>query len=219
MLWLPSMLPLVLSATAAAAAAVPVNEPPPPADFDAPAKLRSGIVLGLTFGGGLFGASGYPNASSQIGDPRYYSASGLMGGTADSLLVMGAISDYLNFGFWLGGNSSTNGHWQSVAGGLGLRVELFPLIRLYPQLVGIGLFGSFGVGSGSLKSKEPDPVAEAQGVQSFLGAGAFYEFPFGHVLGGHFGVGPSLEYDAVWSQPFERHGAALAVRFVLYGGP
>jgi|CZKU01.1.fsa_nt_gi hypothetical protein len=213
------MVPLVLSATAAAAAAVPVDAPPPPADFDAPPKLRNGIVLGLALGGGVFGASGYPNASSQIGDPRFYSASGLMGGTSSSILLMGAISDYVNFGFWLGGNSSTNDHWQAAAGGGGIRVEIFPFVRLYPNLNGLAFFGSFGVGSGSLKSKEPDPVAEASGVQSYAGAGTFVEFPFGHVLGGHFAIGPSLEYDAVWSQPFERHGAVFNVRFVLYGGP
>jgi len=213
------MLPLVFAAVGAAAAAVPVNEPTAPSDFDTPAKVRSGIVLGLSFGGGLFGASGYPNQSSQIGDPRYYSATGLMAGSSDSLLIMGAISDYLNFGFWLGGNSSVNNHWQSTAGGGGIRVELFPFIRLYPRLMGLGLFGSFGIGGASMTSKEPNPAPEASGVQSFIGTGGFYEFSFGNFSGGHFGIGPSLEYDAVFSQPFERHGAVGSVRFVFYGGP
>ena len=212
------MLPLVLSATAAAAAAVPLDAPPPPPDLDAPAKVRSGIVLGLTFGGGLFGASGYPNASSQIGDPRFYSASGSMAGSGTQLLVMGAISDYLNFGFWAGGSGSTNAHWQSSGGGGGVRVELFPLIWLYPRLSGMGFFGQFGIGGASLKSNDPAGPA-ANGVQSFIGTGAFYEWSFGHLLGGHFGVGPSLEYDAIWSQPFERHGATASVRIVFYGGP
>jgi hypothetical protein len=213
------MVPLVLSATAAAATAVAVNAPPPSPDFDAPARLRSGIVLGLNYGTGLFGAKGYPNESSRIGDPNYYEASGLMLGTAFSLLVMGAISDYLNFGFWMGGNASENDHWKASAGGGGVRTELFPFARLYPNPAnGVAFFGSFGVGGASLTSKDPT-IPKASGVQSFLGAGVFWEFPFWNVLGGHFAIAPGLEYDAVWSQPFERHGAVFAVRIVFYGGP
>jgi hypothetical protein len=213
--------PPVLPATAAAAAAVPVGQDSMDSpELNQPAKVRTGIVLGLSLGGGLFGASGYPNASSQINDPRFYSSSGLLGGTADTILVMGAISDSVNFGFWFGGNTSDNGHWQSFAGGGGIRLEIFPLVTLYPTLKGLAVFGSFGIGSGNLRSKaEPDPAPEASGVSSFLGTGAFYEFGFGHFLGGHFGVGPSLEYDAMWSQPFERHGAVASLRLVFYGGP
>jgi hypothetical protein len=39
------------------------------------------------------------------------------------------------------------------------------------------------------------------------------------VLGGHFGVGPSLEYDAIFSRSFEQHGLVASARFVFYGGP
>ncbi|HEX3770302.1 MAG TPA: hypothetical protein VHV30_05535 [Polyangiaceae bacterium] len=226
MLWLLAMPitalpPPVLPATAAAAAAAPINRPDSAdsPELNEPAKVRSGLVLGLSLGGGAFGASGYPNSSSEINDPRFYSASGLVGGTSDSLLVMGAISDYVNFGFWFGGNATDNGHWRSTAFGAGVRLEIFPLIAVYPRLKGLAFFGAFGIGGGDLKSEEPDPAPEAKGVQSFLGTGAFYEFDFGHFLGGHFGAGPSLEYDAVWSQAFERHGAVASARVVFYGGP
>ena len=56
-------------------------------------------------------------------------------------------------------------------------------------------------------------------MQSYLGTGAFYEWSFGSLFGGHFGIGPSVEYDAIWSQPFERHGLVASARIVFYGGP
>jgi hypothetical protein len=212
------MVPLVLAATAAAAAAVPTDAPPVSPDQDAPAKLRSGIVMGLSLGGGLAGASGYPNSSSEIGDPKFYSASGWMTGTDTTLVVMGALADALNFGFWVGSASFSNSDWRSTGGGGGLRLELFPFVRALPRIAGLGLLGQFGIGGANLTSAHPGHT-EATGVQSFLGSGAFYEWSFGRFLGGHFGAGPSLEYDAMWSQPFERHGLVVNARIVFYGGP
>jgi hypothetical protein len=50
--------------------------------------------------------------------------------------------------------------------------------------------------------------------------GIFHEWSVGIMRGGaHIGVGPSLEYDAIWSQPFERHGLVGSVRLAFYGGP
>ena len=131
---------------------------------------------------------------------------------------MGALADYLNFGFWFGSGSFSNGDWHSTGGGGGLRVEAFPFVRLYPRLGGLGLLGQFGIGGANLTSSHPGHT-EASGVQSFLGTGVFYEWSFGRFLGGHFGAGPSLEYDAMWSQPFERHGLVANARIVFYGGP
>jgi hypothetical protein len=213
-----SMLPLVLAATSAAAAAVPVNAPPPSADLDLPSRIRSGLVVGLTLGGGIGGASGYPNSSSEIGNPAFYSASGFMGGTGGSFFVMGALADYLNFGFWFGTSTFGNSSWHSTGGGGGLRVEAFPFVRLFPSLSGLGLLGEFGVGSAKLTSSDP-AHPEANGTQSYIGAGAFYEWSFARLLGGHFAFGPSVEYDAIWSQPFERHGLIASARVVFYGGP
>jgi hypothetical protein len=193
-------------------ARLPTNTPP---DLDAPARLRSGLVVGLSLGGGIGGASGYPNAASDIGNPTFHSASGFMAGSSGTFFVMGALSDYLSFGFWLGSTMYRNADWRSNGGGGGLRVEVFPLAHLVP---GLGLLGNFGVGGASLQSTNP-ARPESNGTQSYLGAGAFYEWSFGHMFGGHFAVGPNLEYDAMWSRPFERHGLIASGRFVFYGGP
>jgi hypothetical protein len=212
------MLSFVLAATSAAAAAIPTGAMTSPSDLEAPNRLRSGLVVGLTVGAGVVGASGYPNDQTRIGDPAYYSASGWMLGAGESLFVMGALTDYLSFGFFYAHASSSNAHWRSSGDGGGLRVEAFPLVGLAPRWSGLGLFAQFGLGSGRLTSTTLG-LPNAEGTQSFIGTGVFHEWSFGHVLGGHFGAGPALEYDAIWSQPFERHGLVASARFVFYGGP
>src|SRR5690349_16552769 len=92
--------PLVPAATSAAAAAVPVGQSVTAVDLEAPHRLRKGIAVGLTLGVGPIGASGYPNDLSKIGDSNFYSASGWMVGNSESVMLMGALADYLSFGFW-----------------------------------------------------------------------------------------------------------------------
>ncbi|HEY4011850.1 MAG TPA: hypothetical protein VGM06_00820 [Polyangiaceae bacterium] len=213
------MLPFVLAAaTAAAAAAVPTGSTPTATDLDAPHRVRKGVMLGLSFGGGLVGASGYPNDVTRIGDPAYYSATGFMYGTSESVFVMGALTDYLSFGFWFTHATDANKSWTSTGDGGGLRVEAFPFAVLFPRLAGLGVAGQFGVGSGKLTSKTPG-LPNAAGTSSFAGAGVFYEWAFWELRHAHFAAGPALEYDAIWSQPFERHGLVASARLVFYGGP
>jgi hypothetical protein len=212
------MLSLLLAAsTAAAAAAVPTGPLASPNELEAPHRFRSGVAIGFAFGAGVVGASGYPNDSTKIGDANYYSASGWMLGTGETLLLMGALTDYLSFGFWYAHTSASNGDWRSSGDGGGLRVEVFPLVGFLPRFHGLGVLAQFGVGSGNLSAKAPG-LPPAEGTQSFVTTGVFHEWSFGHLLGGHFAAGPSLEYSAIWSLPFERHGLAATARLVFYGG-
>ena len=213
------MISLLLAATTSAtAAAIPGGGVlPSPNELEAPHRFRSGVALGFSLGAGLVGASGYPNDSSKIGEQSYYSASGWMLGTAQSLFVMGALSDYISVGFWYAHATAANGDWRSNGNGGGLRVEVFPFAGIQ-RFAGLGLLGQFGLGGGSLSAKQPG-YPEATGTQSFVLAGVFHEWSSGHVLGGHFAIGPSLEYGAIWSQSFERHGLTANARLVFYGGP
>ncbi len=215
------LVPLILAAqTQGAAAAVATGNEGAPVVTKLPSahEYRSGLVVGMSFGGGIGGASGYPNNSQQIGDPAYYSASGLMGGTYQQLWVLGAFSDYVSFGFWFGTDSLRNGDWRSTGNGIGFRLEAFPLVSLVPSLHNLAIFANLGVGTGKLTSVDPN-LPEANGTQSFGGIGIFHEWAFGHVLGGHFAAGPALEFDAIWSQPFEQHGLVASGRIAFYGGP
>ena len=213
------MLPLVLAApqNAAATVAVATGGEVSPVDVSAPPAVhRSGIAVGLTLGAGVGGASGYPNNSQEIGDPTMFSSSGWIPGGGVGVLAMGAIADYLNFGFWFSETAYRSSGKRANATGLGFRIEGFPLMTLYPRLDGLGVFAQFGIGIGRLETASRP---EAQGTQSTIGTGVFYEWPLGHFLGGHLGLGPSLEYDALWSQPFEEHGFLASGRVVFYGGP
>ena len=203
----------------AAAAAVPTGDSITPVnDLPRSHLYRSGLVVGLSFGAGLAGASGYPNNSSDIGNIADYSASGFMVGTYESVFLMGALSDYVSVGFWFGHGLFRNSNFYSNGDGGGLRLEAYPLVGLVPRLQGLGILAQFGVGAGDLVSKPPN-LPEAEGTQSFAGAGVFYEVAVGTMHGGaHIGIGPSLEYDAIWSRPFESHGLVGSLRLAFYTG-
>jgi hypothetical protein len=204
--------------TGAGATAVPTGDQTA-ASLPAPHTLRNGLVFGLSFGAGIGRGSGYPNDSSKIGDPSYYSSSGWMGGTGESLFVLGALTDYLSFGFFYQGAVYRSADFRSGGGGGGLRIEAFPLVVVYPRLAGLGVLAEFGIGTAGLDSRKDPSSPAAGGTQSFAGIGAFYEWPFGHLLGGHFAAGPAVEYDAIWTQPFDRSGLLASVRVAFYGGP
>jgi hypothetical protein len=178
---------------------------------------RSGLVVEVLVGAGVAGASGYPNNSDQIGDPNYYSSSNLLVGTGSALFVGGAFADYLNFGVWLGSQKFHSKDWRSTGGGGGFRLEVFPLFVLVPSLKNLGLEAQFGIGGASLQAQGGN-YPEASGTQSFLGIGAFYEIPLFKALGGHGTIGPSFEYDNIFTQSVDRGSSLLGVRLAFYGG-
>jgi hypothetical protein len=190
---------------------------PTPITVDPPNERRGGFVIGLATGAGVAGSSGYPNDSNYIGVPSYYAASGLMAGYGGGLFIMGALTDYLSFGFWFANSTFENGSWQSKGQGGGLRLELFPLYGLGGLFRDLGAFTQVGIGATTLTYTEKSGISY-NGVGSSIGAGVFYEIKLARALGGHFAIGPSLEYDAIISQPMERHGALLGARFLWYGG-
>ena len=181
-------------------------------------RRRSGVVLSLTLGLGIASSSGYPNNASLIGTRADYSSSPIMAGGGFTFNLMGALTDWVSFGIWFGSETFQSKNWKSTGGGGGFRVEAFPLDKIYPRLDGLGVFGNFGLGGADLRVTAPGNFPSADGVQSFIGVGALYEWKIGRALGGHFSLGPSLEYDAMYSQALERHGALLGARLAFYGG-
>ena len=210
-LWLASMLPLVLAATAARRDGRRHGRPSGRLRTStSPPRIRSGVVVGLALGAGLAGASGYPNNSSRDRRPRVLLGQRLHDGSSGSLFVMGALADYLNFGFWFGQRQLPERRLALIGGGGR------PPPRGVPSRLRLSAAGWAGRCSDSSASAAPTSTSsdpehpEASGTQSFLGSGIFYEWSFGSLFGGHFGVGPSLEYDAIWSRPFERTGWSRA---------
>ncbi|MEI7893035.1 MAG: hypothetical protein WCI05_08085 [Myxococcales bacterium] len=188
-----------------------------PADaLNAPAERRSGIVLSLAGVGGFGSGSGYPNSVSKIDRPEAYSSSGWLPGYGMSLCVMGALADALNFGGWFATTTFENGAWKSTGLGGGLRLELFPL---YPfGIKDLGVAASFGVGQTTVRANSgvPDP---AEGTQSTIRFGAFYEWSLLRFLGGHVSVGPLVEYETIFARSITRNALLGGARVVFYGGP
>jgi hypothetical protein len=208
--------PLVFAAVSAwGPTAIPTGLTPESSGPDEPPRHRSGIVIGLDLGGGIGRGAGYPNNSNDVGKTDY-SSSPWMPGTSGGFLLMGALADSLNFGFWFGEAGFRSGSQRASQVGIGLRVEAFPLVSLCPRLSGLGLFGQFGLGTAKLTAPG---VAQVGGTQSYIGTGLFYEWSFGRFLGGHFGAGPSLAYDAVFTTPYDQNGLVASARLVFYGGP
>jgi hypothetical protein len=178
---------------------------------------RSGLVVAVIAGFGVAGSSGYPNSSSEIGDPDYFSSSDLLVGTGSAIFVGGALADWINFGFWLGRESFKSHDWRSTGGGGGFRVEAFPLYSLFPTLKNLGVEAQFGIGGTSLQAQVGD-YPQAKGTESFIGIGAFYEIPLFKALGGHVALGPMAEYDAIYSTSIASGAGILGLRFAFYGG-
>ena len=98
------MLPLLFAAQAASDTSS--------ADLTADHAVRRGAVVGLTLGGGIGQGEGYPNNSDDIGKIGY-ARSRWMPGSGVTLLVMGALSDYLSFGFWYAHLQFDSSGWRA----------------------------------------------------------------------------------------------------------
>jgi hypothetical protein len=184
-------------------------------------SIRSGVVVALLVGAGISGSSGYPNNSSQIGDPNYYSSSDVLAGGGGGLFVGGAFADWINFGFWFTDQRYKSHDWNAHSNGFGFRLELFPFISLPPALValkGLGAFAQFGIGQAWLDAAHGD-YPQAHGAQSFLGIGAQYEFTLCRMLGGHLTAGPTVEYDNVYASAIQSGAGLVGGRLAFYGGP
>lgn len=191
----------------------------PPASIDAPPERRNGFMIGTAFDFGLVSASGYPNNARFIGNGDYYVSTGPMMGSTLSIFIMGAISDYMNVGFFMGGGGSQNDDFRVSNSAGGLRLDTFPLYHVHPQLRDLGIRAQIGVGGTSIEVRRPGNWPSSDGTQSILGLGVFYEAVRPRVLGGHFVFGPSLDYDAIFSRSATSHSFGLGVRLAWYGGP
>jgi hypothetical protein len=180
---------------------------------------RGGFVFGLTGGLAMGTAAGYPNDLQKIDMLAYFGAGGVMVGESSGFMLMGAFARELSFGVWLNQShvQSTSGNWRSNGYGGGFRVEVFPVGWLVPALRDLGFIGMFGIGAADLAGNVGN-YPGAEGVQSYLGTGAFYEWMFLHPGKTRWVVGPSVEYQLVTSRSLERNVGMFGVRFAFYSG-
>ncbi len=181
-------------------------------------RVRDGLAPGLSLGVGFAGSSGYPNDVKLQGKPDYYSSSDFLVGRTVTPHLMGALTDWFNFGFMLNLGTYSSAHWESTGGGAGVRFEVFPLwSRERNPARNLGLYGQGGIGWGRLHNTTGD-YPDADAVQSYIGAGAFHEITVARWVSSHLALGPYAQYDLVKADAFERHALSLGLRTVWYGG-
>lgn len=182
----------------------------------APHKYRNGAVLGAVGGFAVAGSSGYPNDVKLQGNPDFYSQSPLLAGYSTTLFLLGAFSDYVNFGPLFTTANFESADWKSTGFGLGFRGEVFPFVDLLPSLAHAAVFAEAGFGRTELRAKGNFPTAE--GVQSLLGLGVHHEFRLARLLGGHAALGPELSWHLVDAQTASRNWVTAGIRLAWYGG-
>lgn len=186
------------------------------ANRPAPHRYRNGAVLGAVGGLAFAGSSGYPNDVKLLGNPDFYSRSPLLVGYSTSLFVLGALSDYVNFGPVFTTANFESADWKSTGFGLGFRGEFFPLVDLLPSLANTAVFAQVGFGKTELRAKGDYPTAE--GSQTLVGLGLHHELRLGDLLGGHAALGPELEWNLIDSKTASRNWVTTGLRVVWYGG-
>lgn len=179
-----------------------------------PSDRRSGLVMAGTMGGALGRISGYPNEATKVDDYRYHASSGARAGSGGSFALMAALTDYFSIGLWFGSTTLYGPAMQGHSTGGGLRLEGFPLYASRYWARDFGLCARFGVGSTSL-TQTGNVVAE--GTQSFVAFGGFYEVRLVDQPGGVLALGPSVELEHVSSSSAYSLGALVGLRIAFYG--
>ena len=161
---------------------------------------------------GLGGASGYPNSSSDIGNPAYYSAERLHGRrTAARSSSWAPLSDYLSFGFWFGTRSFRNGDWRSTARAAASASRRSRSSGSSPRSHGLGSSAS-SASAAATSRRATASQPEASGDAVVHRRGAFYEWSFGQPRSA--GTSPSVRARVrrdLFAQPSSSHGLVASV--------
>lgn len=204
------------SAKFATPEAPPPPSPPVPAWENAPPERRFGFMVGLTFGGGMGQASGFPNDPKKIQKQSYYTETGLGYAGAGTLWIGGALTDWLTFGVGMAASEIVGSSTIVRSYAFDFRVEAFPLYSLGGHFRDLGVILDSGAGTanGTPKGDPSTKVIDGGGV-SRVGFGAFYEA----LRLKKIAIGPYLEGDYAWSDSARRGGVFLGLRTVLYSKP
>lgn len=180
----------------------------------APHEHRGGFAVGLSLGGGLGAANGFPNDATKIGRLDYYTEGGLGITSASGLWLGGALADWLNFGVGFGYSMILNGDTQSSTPLMFFHTDVFPLYPLGGPLRDLGVVFDVGLGFPETIDVETDEIL-ISGTSSYLMAGAVWEgikawkLRFGPMIAGHY----------MWSETLRRPALILGFRGTLYTQP
>lgn len=178
------------------------------------AERRSGFMFGLLFAPTLSFAEGSPikvNKRDQKTD------TGASVGTAFTLFIGGAFTDWFTFKIGLSSMSTTAGELKTTGTGVVFGVETWPLFyRRGGIFRDLGLGVDFGTGASRVFKKDDD--------KNTLADGAGYAMIRGNVFWdalrlGPVNLGPTASYEYKWKDTYTEHSALIGLRAVFYGGP
>jgi len=186
-----------------------------PAAAPVTATRRGGFTLGVDAGFGAANITGYPNDVKKIGDPHWYTATGVRPTALVEAWVGGAIRDWFTFTLGVTSNFlfATGNNDARSLGGM-FHVEAFPLFALGDHLRDLGLRIDAGLGTAMVADPAGTKLVDGS-LASIFGGGVFYE----GLRAWKTAHGPFLMANYLWSNTVGRPAIFLGWRSVLYTGP
>jgi len=178
------------------------------------AERRTVLAMGISIGGSLGSAAGFPNDPIKIGLYRNYTDSEIGAGFSGRAWAGFALRDFLIFGASVGAIGFKAGEHVAFLGTLGFHTEVFPLYPLGGTYRELGLAFETGIGTGIVTpSGDTKNLLVDGGLTSSIGLTAFYE---GFRVGPKLSMGPYLGYDYTWSSSLRGGAFVLGWRTALY---
>ncbi len=178
------------------------------------AERRTVIAMGISLGGSVGSAAGFPNDPTKIGLISNYTDSGIGAGFSSRAWAGFALRDFLIFGASIGALGFKAGDNTAILGTVGFHTEIFPLFPLGGKFREFGLAAETGIGTGIVTpGTDTSNLLVDGGYSSSIGVSAFYE---GVRIGPKVSMGPYLGYDYVWSPSLRGGAFVLGWRTALY---
>ncbi len=178
-----------------------------------PAERRSDVTIGAELGAVGATSLGYPNEIAKIDNPDYRARTGFAVGRRSTLWLGGALRDWFTFGIGIDATQYQGNGYAASSGGFIFRVEAYPAFYEGGVWRDLGLSAQFGLASMKLTQDGTDGADG--GSMSLVGLGAFWET----WRPGSFAIGPTVEYQYLFSQSLQAHSVMAGFRFAFYGGP
>lgn len=178
------------------------------------AERRTVLTMGISLGGSVGSAAGFPNDPTKIGLIGYYTDSGIGFGFSSRAWAGFALRDFLIFGASVAALGFPTGDNTVILGTVGFHTEVFPLFPLGGTFRELGLALETGIGTGIvMPGTDTSKLLVDGGYSSSIGVSAFYE---GVRVGPKVSMGPYLGYDYVWSSSLRGGAFVLGWRTALY---
>lgn len=178
------------------------------------AERRTVLTMGISIGGSLGSAAGFPNDPTKIGLIGNYTDTGIGAGFTSRAWVGFALRDFLVFGATINAFGFDAGDNVAILGTVGFHTEIYPLFPLGGTYRELGLALETGIGTGIVSpGGDTSNLLVDGGYSSSIGFSAFYE---GIRVGPKLSMGPYVGYDYVWSPSLRGGAFVLGWRTALY---